>query len=520
MSRSLCCSSTTSDPGKASRRKSRSRALLRYLSLVPVLILALIFLSIGLDLSPVSTDAADAGQNSTLVIPIHDVIDRGLAFFVKRSLEGAERDGADSIIVELNTLGGRVDAALEIRDALEASKIPITAYVNKRAISAGALICLATKSIAMAPGSTIGAATPISIGPVGEAHQLSEKEVSYVRGEFRATAERNGHSPVLAEAMVDPDTEALVVLGGNAPRVVSASEADKLRKQDEGIDLEVVSPKGKLLTMTAAEAVKVGLAGSMPASSDNLVRSLGRNPSNVRVAKISWSENFVRFLTHPIVSGLLLTLGVLGIFFELQMPGWGLSGTLGALFLLLFFGGHYLAGLASFADVLLFAIGLALLALELFVVPGFGITGISGFLFILAGIYLALVKRPIPEFSWDYQLLNNALGTFIFFAVAVTIGVVVIWKLFPESRLKRLMVLSTSEDARLGYTASENLEALVGRPGRSLTHLRPAGRAVVAGEPIEVQTEGDFIEKDRPLRIVKVVGNKVFVAEERNVNEG
>lgn len=460
-----------------------------------------------------AASAADTNRKSVVTIPVHGIIDLGLAYFVERSLENAQRDGAAAVIIELNTLGGRVDAALDIRDALESCKIPTTAYVNKRAISAGALICLATKRIAMAPGSTIGAATPVSIGSMGEKQQLGEKEISFVRGEFRATAERNGHSPMLAEAMVDPDVEVMALVEGEQAKPISSAEAAKLQGENKSANLEVISPKGKLLTMTSAEASRLGLAQSTPASLDELVRSLNFDPANMATAKVSWSENIVRFLTHPIVSGLLLTFGVLGLFFELQIPGWGLSGTVGVTCLLLFFGGHYLAGLASSIDVLLFVIGIGLLLLEILVIPGFGITGISGFVCILLGIYLALVRKPIPEFSWDYQALNTALGTIIFFLLAVTAGIVIVWKTFPESRLKKMLVLSTSESAKEGYVSSESLEPLVGRSATSLTPLRPAGRAIIAGEPFEVQTQGEFVEKDRPLKVVKVVGNKLFVAE-------
>ncbi len=467
----------------------------------------------------IAAHAAEAGRKEVVVIPVHDMIDLGLAYFVERSLQNAQRDGAAAIIIELNTLGGRIDAALDIRDALERCKIPTVAYVNKRAISAGALICLATKKIAMAPGSTIGAATPVGMGSMGEKQQLGEKEISFVRGEFRATAERNGHSPILAEAMVDPDAEALALVENSQVRVISESEAAKLREQSKSANIEIVSPKGKLLTVTTAEATRLGLTHSTPATLDDLVRSLNLDPADVRVTEVSWSENIVRFLTHPIVSGLLLTFGVLGIFFELQIPGFGLTGVFGALCLALFFGGHYLAGLASSIDVLLFVVGIGLLLLELLVIPGFGITGVTGFLCILLGIYLALVKKPFPEFSWDYQRLNVALGTLLVFVLAVAAGMVIIWKTFPESRLKKLLVLSTSETAKEGYVASENLGALVGRSGTSLTSLRPAGRAIIAGEPYEVQTQGEFVEKDMPLTVVRVVGNKLFVAEtkERSV---
>ncbi|GAB4332756.1 MAG: NfeD family protein [Candidatus Abyssubacteria bacterium] len=452
--------------------------------------------------------AAPTRSKKVAIIPVHGVIDLGLTYFISRSIESAERDGADAIILELDTLGGRVDAALDIRDALEQSRLPVTAYVSRRAISAGALICLATKEIAMAPGSTIGAATPVR----GEGAPVSEKEISYVRGEFRATAEHNGHSPLLAEAMVDPDIELMGISTNGGIRIVTPEEAEKLEK--EGIEVEVVSPKGKLLTLTAREAERLGLASVAPESLDEFVSSLGYDQENIVRADITWSERLVRFLTHPLVSALLLTLGVLGIFFELQMPGWGVSGTLGAALLLLFFCGHYLAGLAGIFDIVLFLIGLTLIAAELFIVPGFGITGISGIVCVLISLYLALVKRPIPQTWWDYQRLNIALPTLVFSLLAVLIGSVIIWRLFPNSPMKKLLVLSANESVRDGYVASGSLDALVGQVGRSLTSLRPTGKALIRDEPIEVQSEGDFIEKDRPVRVVRVTGNKVFVAEE------
>jgi membrane-bound serine protease (ClpP class) len=489
----------------------------RRLLVIAVVVLASLFLYFpsysAPDMKTNSIGSAPPPETDTFVIPIQGTIDLGLAYFVKRSLEEAEHKGFDAVILDVDTLGGRVDAALDIRDALEASPLPITAYVNKRAISAGALICLATGRIAMAPGGAIGAATPISIGPLGEASQLSEKEVSYVSGEFRATAERNGHSPLLAEAMVDADTEVLAAVNGTAT-ILAADEVERFRKEHAAAEIKTISTKGKLLTMTSAEAKRVGLAHSTPESLDSLMKSLGLNADRKVTSSSTWSELLVRFLTHPIVSGLLLTFGVLGIFFELQMPGWGISGTLGAVFLALFFGGHYLAGLASVLDVLLFFAGIGLLALELFVIPGFGVAGVSGILCILISVYLALVKRPIPQFSWDFQRTNTVALIFLFALAGIIVGTIVIWKVFPNTRLKKLLVLMETEEAALGYTAGDSLESMVGLSGMSLTSLRPAGKALIAQQPIEVQTLGEFIEKDRAVRVVKVMGNKVFVAEQ------
>ncbi len=512
MKRSSCSDSFAFETGRFIRPHSLSSRIDAITKVITILILTaflLIFPTTGS--LHAQKEASLEVEQTVFVIPVHETIDLGLAFFIKRSLDTAEREGAEALILDINTFGGRVDAAVDIRDALDQCDIPTTAYVNMRAISAGALICLAADTIAMAPGSTIGAATPVGMGGAGEKLELGEKEKSYVRGEFRATAERNGHSPLLAEAMVDPDVDVFAIFEGQDIRLVS--EAKEIEKTGEGVRTEVVSAEGKLLTLTAAEAHEIGLAGLLPGTLDELVGSLGFEPDGKMIAKISWSEYIVRFLTHPVVSGLLLTFGVLGIFFELQMPGWGVSGTLGVIFLVMFFGGHYIAGLASIADIMLFAIGLTLLAAEVFIVPGFGVTGVSGMLCILAGIYLALVKRPIPQFSWDYQMLNSAIFVFVFFMVAAAVGIVLIWKMSPDSRLKKIMVLSASEQAEQGYTASESLTALIGQRGESITHLRPAGRAVIDGEPCEVQSEGEFIEKDKTLRVIRVVGNKVFVAE-------
>jgi membrane-bound serine protease (ClpP class) len=462
---------------------------------------------------------APAGK-SIFIIPVHETIEPGLAYFIKRSLESAEAEGAGAIILDINTFGGRVDAAVEIRDALDRCDIPTTAYVNMRAISAGALICLAADSITMAPGSTIGAATPVGIGGGGEKLELGEKEKSYVRGEFRATAERNGHSPLLAEAMVDPDVEVVAIFENEIPRLVLRHEGEEPIKGEGEVRTQVLSYRGKLLTMTAMEAVEAGLATSTPESLDALVESLGYEIEDKIVSRVSWSEYIVRFMTHPIISGLLLTFGVLGILFELKMPGWGISGTIGITCLLMFFGGHYLAGLASVADIALFLVGLSLIGVELFILPGFGVAGVSGLLCVFAGIYLALVKRAIPRFSWDYQALNSAMSVFIFFVVAVIVGVVIIWKVFPESRLKKMMVLATSLRPELGYTASPSLDALLGQDGESLTHLRPTGKVLISAEPYEAQSEGEFIEKGTPVKVVRVAGNKVFVAQTREIEKG
>ncbi|HZD40741.1 MAG TPA: ATP-dependent Clp protease proteolytic subunit, partial [Terriglobales bacterium] len=259
------------------------------------------------------------------VAPIEGIIDLGLAPFVERVLNEAADAGAAAVILEINTFGGRVDAAVAIRDALLNARVNTVAFVNKRAISAGALISLAAEKIVMADGGTIGAATPVQMGQPGSAPKpVEEKTVSYVRKEFRATAEARKRPPLVAEAMVDADVE--------IPGLIQ---------------------KGKLLTLTTDEALKHKIADFRANTLDKLLDELGLSGAKVRRASPTWAENLVRLLTHPVASSLLITVGILGIILEIRTPGFGIPGLLGIASLALFFWGHWLVQLAGWEELLL-----------------------------------------------------------------------------------------------------------------------------------------------------------------------
>ncbi|MGH7315477.1 MAG: NfeD family protein, partial [Candidatus Rokuibacteriota bacterium] len=227
------------------------------------------------------------------LVPVEGIIDLGLAPFVQRVLDEAAGAGAGAVILEINTFGGRVDAAVLIRDALLRTRVRTVAFVNKRAISAGALISLAATTIVMAEGGTIGAATPVEMGqPGGPAQPVAEKTVSYVRKEFRATAESRGRPPLLAEAMVDADVE-----------------------------IRGVIAKGKLLTLTTEEALKHKLADFRADGVEAVLERMGLAGAEVRHASPTWAETVLRFLTHPVVSSLLMTIAIFGIIVELRTPG-------------------------------------------------------------------------------------------------------------------------------------------------------------------------------------------------------
>ncbi|MFW5952117.1 MAG: NfeD family protein, partial [Gemmatimonadota bacterium] len=284
-------------------------------------------------------------------IPVTGVIELGLAPFLQRSLDEAEAAGAEAVVLDVNTPGGRIDAAQQMVDAIKEADVPVVAFVDPRALSAGAMIALAADEVYMVPGAIIGAATPVT----GEGQKATEKIVSAMRSEMRALAERRGLDPRIAEAMVD-----------------------------EEIAVDGVIERGKLLTLTTAEAESVGYARVAEDLGDALQQA-GVAAERVVTAEINWAENAVRFLTHPLVSPFLLSLGFLGLLIEIKTPTFGLAGGAGITALALFFGGHYLVGLAGWEELLLLGAGLVLLAIEVFVVPGFGIFGLLGIGGVLAG---------------------------------------------------------------------------------------------------------------------------------------
>ncbi len=413
------------------------------------------------------------------VAPVEGMIDLGLAPFVQRVLDEATAARAAAVVLEINTFGGRVDAAVLIRDALLRARVPTVAFVNKRAISAGALISLAAEKIAMAEGGTIGAATPVQLGqPGGPAQPVAEKTVSYMRKEFRATAESRGRPPLLAEAMVDVDVE--------IPGVIE---------------------KGKLLTLTTEEALQHKVADIRADSIEALLESLDLAGAEVRRVSETWAETLVRFLTHPVLSSLLITLGILGIIVELRTPGFGVPGVLGIASLTLFFWGHWLVRLAGWEEGLLVGIGLVLLALEMFVVPGFGLTGLLGIAALVAGLGLSLVGAGA---TW--AAVVTAAGRVAVSLLLALAGALALFRLLPRLPVGRRMVLTTELQAREGFaSATEADRRLVGKHGTAVSPLRPAGIALIEGARVDVVSDGEFIEAGTPIEVVRVDGNRVVV---------
>lgn len=478
--------------------------------------------------------AAEEEKQEIRIIPVHDgyifIVDLGLASFVERAVKEAEEAEAVAIIFDIETFGGRVDAAVEIKDTILRTELKTIAFI-RRGISAGALIALAAEEIVMAPGSTIGAATPVAFAPAPAGEEpppMDEKTLSFVRAEFRVTAEENNHSKNLAEAMVDPRIELKAVTIDEKLYILTYEEVVEKRERmgEEKVIIETIGiPKGfsagKLLTLTADEAVRFGLASYKLRQIENIPPLFGMEKATLRKATITWSENLVRFLTHPIVSSLLLTLGMLGLVFELRIPGWGVGGTIGLVSLALFFGGRFLAGMAEWAMVLvpiLFIFGIALLAIEVFVIPGFGIAGISGIIMIITSIFFALIGEPLPPIPGVRREYIEALHIISYSFIATFVIIILSLRFIPQTNLWRHMrhrlVLVPTQASELGYRATPvTQEKLIGKEGIAETILRPAGRIKIDNNMLDVVTEGEFINVNEKVKIINVEGNRIIVTK-------
>ncbi len=418
------------------------------------------------------------GEDRVLVIQIDGEIQLGIAPFVERSTLEAGEMGFDLVIYEINTLGGRIDAALIIRDVIINSEVRSIAFINKRAISAGTLIALAANKIYMHPQSTMGAAEPVSFGIGMKAGEVSEKTISYWRTELRSTAERNDRPGNVAEAFAD-----------------------------KSIAIEDVIDEGKLLTLTTRQAIELGMADAEAETLQDILDSEEMKGARITFAGMNSAERVSGFLTQAIVSSILITIALIGIFFEIRTPGFGIAGTIALIAFALFFGSHYIVNLAGWGEIILFVFGVAMLLVEIFVIPGFGIVGTVGIIAIVASLYLSLVGRfmPVTDFMSGGKVLAIAfISSFVIILVAL--------RFLPKFTPFQKLVLSTTEAEGEGYRSSPaEYGSLLGKEGVALTLLRPAGTAIIEGEKVSVVTEGDFIEKDSPIRVLKVEGYRIVV---------
>jgi len=421
-----------------------------------------------LSLLSVSRVAA-APYQKVYVIPVKQGIERGLEAFLERAFREVTEMGADLIILHINTPGGEVNAAANIGKMVRESKVPTVAYIDQQAFSAGTYIALNAGKIIMTRGSSIGAATPIDL----QGNAASAKFVSAWSEQVAAAAKLHNRNPEIARAMVEIDRE-----------------------------IPGVKEKGKVLSLDAEEASKVGYAEKIVANQAELYAYLGVTAADVYEVQPTVAEKIARFVTSPTVMSLLLIIGLIGIMAELFVPGFGIPGTVGILSFAVYFFGHYVAGFASVLHIGLFVVGILLLIMEIFI-PG-GIIGMIGFLSIASSLVLAAYDSTQGLASLGIAACVTAIAGFILFK---TYGLKKLWNIF---------VLTEEQQNETGYVAPKDQRELIGQTGQALTPLRPSGVVKIAGKRVDAVSAGGFIAAGTQISVVQVEGARVVVQETEN----
>ena len=414
---------------------------------------------------------ASTKGSKVVVVAIDETVELALTAIVRRAVR--EHEDAALIILDVNTLGGRVDAAIQIRDALLEAKTPTLAYVHPRAISAGALISLACDTIIMGKGGTIGAATPVIQGGELEGAK-AEKMTSYMRAEMRATAEANGRRGDIAEAMVD----ASVVIDG-------------------------ISENGKLLTLDTDRAVELGVADGVAENLDEVLKLVGANAPVVEKLETNWGEVIARWLTSPAVSGLLTTFGMLGVMVAFYTRSIGPFSIVGFVCLALFFGGHAVVNLVGWEEMFLFVAGAVMLGVEIVAIPGFGLMGAAGLVLLLLALVFSLNGLPIPV-ALDDGLLANYLGRVMVSVLGSIVALMVVLRFLPKTALGKGLVLDAKID---GKSAPQISLQLVGSSGVALTDLQPMGKIEIGTERYDATSERRYIDRGTPIVVIKIHEN-------------
>ncbi len=399
----------------------------------------------------------------------------------KLAFAEAEAMDADIVLLHLNTYGGMLESADSIRNRILESEIPVYVFIDHNAASAGALISIACDSIYMVPGATIGAATVVD--QKGEV--VPDKYQSYMRAMMRATAEATGRDPDIAQAMVDP------------------------RIKIEGI-IDSVS----VLTFTAREAHQHGYCEAILNNIPELLEHAGIEDYEISEQELSPLDKIISFLIHPMVSGLLIMVIVGGIYFELQSPGVGFPLGAAIVAAIIYFAPLYLEGMADHWEIVMFVVGVILIAVEIFAIPGFGIAGVSGILLIVLGLTLSLIGNV----GFDFTGINATaiFSSFFLVITAIFLSMVLSYfitrTMFTENFLFKSLALNAVQDSEEGYSASfQAYKDMVGKQGEAFTMLRPAGKVIIEGNVYDATVLSGFVEKGDRIEVAKYETSQLFV---------
>jgi membrane-bound serine protease (ClpP class) len=457
---------------------------------------------------------AETPKKNIYVLPIKGEVEPAMAAFITRVFRDTAADTGALFVLDIDTFGGRVDSALQIVDTiLNKSPGKVVSFVRTKAISAGALIALAGNELVMRPNTTIGDCAPISFSGQGP-QMLGEKFQSPLRAQFRTLARRNGYPQSLAESMVTAEMEVFEIIRGKERIFIDSQEFANLSPEEKNnIDSKkTVVAKGELLTMDDVEAHQLGFSRMSVNTIETMLERMAITNYTIIRFEPSWSESMGKLINA--LTPVLMMLGLAGIYTELKSPGFGIPGILGILCLGLVFLNQYLVGLADHTELLIIILGIVLLGLEVFVLPGFGLAGITGFAFIGFGMVLAFQDFviPSPAMPWQMELfLHNSIrvlgsGIFAFFATLFILRYIM-----PRfGTVADGPYLQTS----LAEFHADSIEANKVKPGdigTTITTLRPAGKMQYKNDIIDVISQTEFIDKHTKVKIIDLQGNKVIV---------
>lgn len=427
--------------------------------------------------------AQDSTQIKPLVflLKLDSDIDPRTNRYTKLALEEAKNLEADYVIIEMDTYGGALNDADDIRTRVLEFENPIYVYINKDAASAGALISIACDSIYMTKGASIGAATVVT----QDGAAAPDKYQSYMRSIMRSTAEANGRDPKIAEAMVDQDVE-----------------------------VDSISTEGKVITFSTSEAIKHGFCEAQVNGIEEIMNRSGVDNYDTFEYELTASDKIIDIFINPFVSGILILIILGGIYFELQTPGVGFPIIASIIALILYFTPYYLNGLAENWEIIIFFLGVVLLALEIFVIPGFGVAGVSGITMMVTSLILVMLNNDYFDFSFvpTGDLTTAVLVTFLGLIgsfILMFIGGVRL----TESGLFKKIALETTLDKSSGYTSNFKKDSLMNKTGVAYTILRPSGKVEIENEIYDAYTRGSYIEKGAKIEVIGEEGTSLKVKE-------
>ncbi len=447
---------------------------------IKILNRSIILLSLLLLCGVAFTAEKQSDKQRIFVMEIRDDIDPRMNRYVELALDQATALKADIIIIDMDTYGGAVNDANDIRTRILEYDKPVWVYINNDAASAGALISIACDSIYMRPGANIGAATVVN-GADGS--QAPDKYQSYMRSIMRSTAEENGRDPLIAEGMVD-----------------------------DRVEIEGVTEAGKVITFTTSEAIKNGFCEAEVASIRDIIEKNGVYDYELLEYELNETEKVIAFFLNPVVSGLLILVITGGIFFELQTPGVGFPLAAAGIALVLYLVPYYLNGLAANWEIAVLFLGIALIALEVFVIPGFGVAGIGGIVCVVGALIFVMLGND--NFNFDFvpiaEIRQAAFVVMIAIFSSILLLVILGYRL-TESKMFERVALVTEQKKSDGYIATFYNEDLIGKEGIAITILRPSGRIEIEEDVYDAYTRGEYIEKGDKVVVVSQEGTSLKV---------